>query len=565
MLKIDQCACLLFTLAAGACFAQEIAAPAVKNWAVPQYWTAPETNGRRQPAPARPDAASQAASTVLTFVATTPCRIMDTRASQGFTGVFGPPALTAYVWRTIPIPSQTKCNIPSAPAYSLNFTVVPSGPVSFLSAWPDNQGYQSTSVLNDPQGTVLANAAIVAGGADGGILVVAGNNTDLLVDINGYFVNTTITSGLTLPFSGNTAASTTALQIVSYGSGTSTDPTQAPAAIAGLALGSNLVGTYAGNVGVLGQGANLLNGGSSGTGGIGLLGEGGGGGTAFSGSVGPGGAGVYGTGGAGGYAPSTSSGGPGLQAYGGTGGTACNYSLQTGECTPSTTGGGEGGTGVLAYGGTGGPGGPSGIGVFAFAGAPGAGGTNFGLAGFFDGNVTITGTLSKGAGSFRIDHPQDPANKYLSHSFVESPDMMNIYNGNVVLDASGSAWIELPSWFGDLNRDFRYQLTAIGAPAPGLFIAEEIAENRFKVAGGAPGGKVSWTVTGIRQDAYANAHRIPVEEDKSPLEQGFYLHPDLYGQPAERNVIYAQHPELLRTPPTQPPAQPAPTASSGAQ
>jgi hypothetical protein len=154
-----------------------------------------------------------------------------------------------------------------------------------------------------------------------------------------------------------------------------------------------------------------------------------------------------------------------------------------------------------------------------------------GQAGIFDGDVDVNGTLSKSGGSFKIDHPLDPANQYLYHSFVESPDMMNVYNGNVVLDENGEAWVELPDYFEALNRDYRYQLTAIGAPGPDLYIAEEIADNRFKVAGGQPGAKVSWQVTGIRQDPWANANRIPVEEEKPADEQGYYLHPEVYGQP----------------------------------
>jgi len=122
-----------------------------------------------------------------------------------------------------------------------------------------------------------------------------------------------------------------------------------------------------------------------------------------------------------------------------------------------------------------------------------------GHAGRFDGNVGIAGILTKTVGAFKIDHPLDPANKYLYHSFVESPDMMNIYNGNVMLDANGEAWVELPAWFEALNRDFRYQLTAIGAPGPSLYIAEEISGNRFKIAGGSPGLEVSWQVTGVHQ------------------------------------------------------------------
>ena len=160
-------------------------------------------------------------------------------------------------------------------------------------------------------------------------------------------------------------------------------------------------------------------------------------------------------------------------------------------------------------------------------------------AGVFEGNVTVAGTLSKSAGSFRIDHPLDPAGKYLSHSFVESPDMMNIYNGNITLDGGGAATVTLPDWFEALNKDFRYQLTAIGKPSPNLYIAQEISGNRFRIAGGTPGAKVSWTVTGIRHDTYANAHRIPVEENKPAAEKGKYIHPELFGQPASMAIHQA--------------------------
>jgi trimeric autotransporter adhesin len=153
-----------------------------------------------------------------------------------------------------------------------------------------------------------------------------------------------------------------------------------------------------------------------------------------------------------------------------------------------------------------------------------------------DGNGFFAGKLSKGSGSFKIDHPLDPANKYLEHSFVESPDMMNIYNGIVVLDSKGEAAVNLPDYFQALNGDFRYQLTAVGAPGPNLYIAEEISGNRFKIAGGKAGSKVSWQVTGIRQDAYAAAHRIKVEEDKPARDRGHYLHPELFGATEEEAI-----------------------------
>jgi hypothetical protein len=175
------------------------------------------------------------------------------------------------------------------------------------------------------------------------------------------------------------------------------------------------------------------------------------------------------------------------------------------------------------------------------------------IAAYLDGNVNIAGNLHKAGGSFKIDHPLDPANKYLYHSFVESPDMKNIYDDVVMLDDKGEAEIDLPDWFGALNKDFRYQLTAIGAPGPNLYIAEEISEatttkysnsssnnnnnnSHFKIAGGTSGMKVSWQVTGIRKDPWANAHRIEVEENKPTKESGYYLHPDLYGKPEDKGI-----------------------------
>ena len=161
------------------------------------------------------------------------------------------------------------------------------------------------------------------------------------------------------------------------------------------------------------------------------------------------------------------------------------------------------------------------------------------------GDVNVRGNLVKSSGSFRIDHPLDPENKYLSHSFVESPDMMNVYNGNVVTDGDGLAIVELPAWFEALNRDFRYQLTCIGRFAQAI-VEREVEGNRFAIRTNLGGVKVSWQVTGIRKDPYAQRHRIQVEEDKPEGERGFYLHPEAYGQPAERSIQWARHPETAR-------------------
>jgi hypothetical protein len=167
------------------------------------------------------------------------------------------------------------------------------------------------------------------------------------------------------------------------------------------------------------------------------------------------------------------------------------------------------------------------------------------FAGDFDGNVIIDGNVSDLSRALRIDHPLDPANKYLLHSSVQSPDMMNIYNGVAMLDASGEAVIQMPEYFGVLNRDFRYQLTCIGGFAP-VFIAEEISNNQFKIGGGRAGMKVSWQVTGVRQDAWANAHRMPVEQVKNDKERGFYLAPELFGAPKEKRLIWARHGKAMQ-------------------
>lgn len=139
-------------------------------------------------------------------------------------------------------------------------------------------------------------------------------------------------------------------------------------------------------------------------------------------------------------------------------------------------------------------------------------------AGDFYGTVYVHGTLKvEGGKNFVIDNPIDPGHTDLYHASVESSEMKNLYDGVVTLDARGTAIIRLPRWFGALNKDFRYQLTAIGTAAPGLHIAKEIADNQFAIAGGSAGMKVSWMVTGVRQDEWARTHPMQVEQPKGTL------------------------------------------------
>ena len=174
--------------------------------------------------------------------------------------------------------------------------------------------------------------------------------------------------------------------------------------------------------------------------------------------------------------------------------------------------------------------------------AAGTGGSLF-LDG--NGNLSVSGAIFAGTKDFRIDHPLDPANKYLYHASIESSEMKNIYDGVITLDATGSATVDLPDWFEAVNGDFRYQLTAMGAPGPNLHIAQEIASNRFTIAGGQPGMKVSWQVTGVRHDAYAKAHPLQVSVEKSSDERGYYIHPELYGAPAEKSLASAHRTQFM--------------------
>ncbi len=159
-----------------------------------------------------------------------------------------------------------------------------------------------------------------------------------------------------------------------------------------------------------------------------------------------------------------------------------------------------------------------------------------------NGNVNITGNISKGGGTFKIDHPQDPANKYLIHSFVESPDMMNIYTGNAVTDANGYAVVELPGYFEAANKDFRYQLTVIGTLAQAI-IKEKIAGNTFKIQTSEPNVEVSWSVTGVRADKFADANRIEPEMEKE--HKGTYIHPELFGASPEASEQKAIEKQML--------------------
>ncbi|HEV8482307.1 MAG TPA: hypothetical protein VGV87_02005 [Blastocatellia bacterium] len=325
----------------------------------------------------------------------------------------------------------------------------------------------------------------------------------------------------------------------------------------------DVINTEQGGTAITGRGGSLTTGIGSDNGGVGVEGIGGFGlSTADFGGVGvsaiggasggTGGAGVQAIGGGGG-GDITSHGGAGVRALGGasTSGAGAPGVIGTGGVGGAVTG-----TGVIGHGGDSETG-VGGDGIQGFAGRGHAPGFE-GAAGSFFGDVVVSDDLSVegditahgnltafGVKQFKIDHPLNPENKYLYHAAIESSEVLNIYSGNVVTNATGEAVIALPDWFEAINRDFRYQLTVVGTFAQAI-VADEIQNNQFKIRSSAPGVKVSWQVTGVRSDAGIRRHPFKAEEDKPERERGTYLIPEAFGQPEDRGVEWALRPEAMR-------------------
>ena len=168
----------------------------------------------------------------------------------------------------------------------------------------------------------------------------------------------------------------------------------------------------------------------------------------------------------------------------------------------------------------------------------------------FTGNVDVSGTFTAGDKRCLIDSPSDPENKTLTHACIESDERFNIYSGNVVLDGNGEARVALPQWVAAFNTDFRYQLTCIGQAAP-VYVAQEVSDDAFSIAGGAADMKVSWQLTGVRNDAWARANPLVVEREKPDDEKGFFLHPEAFGQDLTRHTQYKRYEHMIRGYPRQ--------------
>lgn len=166
------------------------------------------------------------------------------------------------------------------------------------------------------------------------------------------------------------------------------------------------------------------------------------------------------------------------------------------------------------------------------------------------GNISAT-TIDSALKNFKIDHPTDPNNKYLYHASIESSEMLNLYTGNTQTGPDGYAVVTLPAWFEALNTDFRYQLTVIDESDAGWILAKvvsKIRDGQFTIRTSAPNTDVSWQVTGVRQDAWAQKNPMQVEKDKEPQNRGKMLYPEAYGLPASTGIV----PPAEKLPPSAP-------------
>lgn len=186
--------------------------------------------------------------------------------------------------------------------------------------------------------------------------------------------------------------------------------------------------------------------------------------------------------------------------------------------------------------------------------ATGASGMNFGVFGytaseggyglFSSGESGATGTKS-----FVIDHPLDPANRILIHYSAEGPEPLNIYRGSVTLNTDGTATVQLPEYYTATNTNATYQLTAVGAPGPGLYIASKADDSgTFTIAGGSANLEVHWVVTAARHDAYVRAHGSPVEIDKPANMKGKYLSPKEWGRDESEGAFWRAPKQLAPAP-----------------
>ena len=197
--------------------------------------------------------------------------------------------------------------------------------------------------------------------------------------------------------------------------------------------------------------------------------------------------------------------------------------------------------------------GVAGVGVTGVAGQSTNTSLSYGLYSYDDGGITnqldVGGNFfAGGTKSFRIDNPNDPANKFLVHFCAESPEVLNIYRGTIILDNNGEAIVELPNYFEEINKNFSYSLTPVGSAAPNIFIKEKVSNGKFIIAGGNPNQEIDWVVYAERNDKYLqnNPEIRNVEPEKTGRYKNKYVHPLLYGKTKENSIFYKPDIKVLK-------------------
>jgi hypothetical protein len=166
----------------------------IRNWSAPAYWQADATSTGEGRVAAKAGEAVTVDTAPVPFVAISPCRLVDTRPENGFPPPYGTPALSPLVTRDFVVAGH--CGVPvGAVAVSFNFTAVRTQGLGYLAAYPAGESWGGTSTLNYVAGQIVANSTAIGLGATGALTVfVSGSQSDLLIDINGYYGGTIVSS-----------------------------------------------------------------------------------------------------------------------------------------------------------------------------------------------------------------------------------------------------------------------------------------------------------------------------------------------------------------------------------
>ena len=196
--------------------------------------------------------------------------------------------------------------------------------------------------------------------------------------------------------------------------------------------------------------------------------------------------------------------------------------------------------------------GVAGVGITGVAGQSTNTSLSYGLYSYDDGGITNNLDVGNnfyagGTKSFRIDNPNSPDDKFLVHFCAESPEVLNIYRGTTNLNTNGEAIVEMPGYFEQINRNFSYSLTAVGSPAPNLYIKKKIENGKFIIAGGSANQEIDWVVYAERNDKYLQAN--PEVRNTEPVKTGKYknkyVHPEVYGKAKEKGILYKPNLKVL--------------------